>query len=99
MAADELTPEQKADARTVFAGERAEKGDIPCVHCAGIHDRVTTLPPARQPCPRVHRAVWNNEDVLLEVEYWPVGWSAGTEIVWPADAYDNDGESLLGEAE
>jgi hypothetical protein len=99
MAVDELSPEEKADARAVFAGDRAETGDIPCVHCAGIHDRVTTLAPDRQPCPRVKRAVWSLDGILLEVEYWPGKWDDGAEIIRPADVYDDDVESLLGDAE
>lgn len=88
MAADDLSPKEKAHARAVFSGDLVDKGVIPCVHCAGVHNRVTTLPASRQPCFRVKRAVWHMDGTLLEVEYWPRGWDKDVEIIWPAEAFE-----------
>jgi hypothetical protein len=95
MATDELSPEEKADARLVFSGKAVDEGRLPCVHCGGIHDRVATLPLYRQPCARVKHAVWHADGVtLLEVEYWPPTWNEGLDIVWPIDVYEETDEPV-----
>lgn len=67
---DQLTAEQAAKARKLFAEGKA------CKHCGGIHARA---------CPRVKRMAFQGDN-LIEVEFWPEGRWSDDHIIWPEDA-------------
>lgn len=79
MASDDLTPEQRYQARQIFEGKAT--GATPCIHCGGVHLRA---------CARVKKISWHPDGTLIGAEYWPAGqWSADG-IIWPEDAYEDD---------
>ena len=72
-----LTPQQKEDARKLLA----ETG--PCVHCGGIHGRA---------CPRVRRVKWDGGKPV-EAEYWRDGKWPTSEVLFPEDIAEDEGET------
>lgn len=88
MMPQELTPEQKAEAREIFEGRNESRSS--CHFCAGLHYQVAGLPPAQQPCPRIKKIERHTDGLtVLSVSYWPNGeWE--TDVVFPGDVYDDD---------
>lgn len=79
----DLTPEEKATARDLFEDGKA------CHFCAGLHDRVASLEPQMQPCPRIKRIERHTDGTtVLVLEFWPPGrWEA--DVLFPGDVYDD----------
>lgn len=78
---DELTPEEpeQADADTWGELWDALEKEPPlsrCGHCGGFHDLA---------CPRVKRMVFDNQNRLTEVEFWPPGKWPTDSIIFPED--------------
>lgn len=84
----ELTAQQKSDARDIFEGKVSDRQA--CHHCAGLHPQVAGLQPEQQPCPRIKRIKRHTDGTTtLDVEYWPNGeWEA--DVVFPGDVYDEE---------
>ena len=78
---DELTSEQRYQARQIFEGKAA--GASPCMHCGGVHLRA---------CPRVQEIGWHPDGSVIKAVYWPRGEWDDDNIIWPEQAYDDDGE-------
>lgn len=91
MIEHELSAEDMAQARLIFAGEA--EGVSACWYCGGIHVRVANLPSQMQPCPRVRKIEWNpNGETVSSVEFWPNGqWEDA--VVFPQDVWDAEPET------
>lgn len=89
---DGLDPEDKKLAQSILRGLEIDRNNVPrsgCVHCAGVHDVVDGLPQWRQPCPRVRRIVWSG-DQAVEVEYWRHDQWDSSDVIFPAEAFEED---------
>lgn len=80
-----LSKLEKAGAQQVFRGEVPGKG--PCEDCGGLHQRA---------CPRIRRQTWIGQGsaagTRTEVEYWRDGQWDDSGVIWPEDAFADDGE-------
>jgi hypothetical protein len=76
----QLTAEEKQQARLVFEG-KAPNGQLPCLHCGGIHLRA---------CRRVKAITWHTDGSTTSAEYWPDGTWDESGITWPEEAYEDD---------
>ena len=84
VAADELTEEEKQDARQIFEGK--VEGVSACQFCGGLHGRVAGLSQHLQPCPRIKRIEYHPDGSVLVVENWEPGtWER--DVVFPHHVY------------
>lgn len=100
MSRPRLSKKERDDALLIFRGVVSDRNNVPrsgCVHCAGIHDVVDGLPPARQPCPRVKKITWNGDEIT-SVTYWRHGEWDSSDVIFPTDVFEDE-EAEAAEAE
>lgn len=83
----DLTDQQRADARAIFAGRTPDRSA--CHYCGGLHGFVAGLAPERQPCPRVKRVAYHPNGVVADVLFREPGTWEGR-VVFPEDVYEDD---------